>query len=34
MKFSVLLAAMGLASAPAFAQTGATPVDGDWIGKG
>jgi hypothetical protein len=25
---------MGMACSPAFAQTGASPVDGDWIGKG
>ena len=34
MKLSILLAAMSLASFPAFAQTGASQVDGDWIGKG
>jgi hypothetical protein len=34
MKLGILLAAMSLASVSAFAQTGATPVDGDWIGKG
>lgn len=34
MKLSILFAAIGLAGTPAFAQTGATPVDGDWIGKG
>jgi hypothetical protein len=34
MKLSILLAAIGLAATPAFAQTGAAPVDGDWIGKG
>lgn len=34
MKLSILLAACGLAVTPAFAQDGAAPVDGDWIGKG
>ena len=34
MRLSVLLAAITLSGTPAFAQTGATPVDGDWIGKG
>ena len=34
MRLSVLLAAISLTGTPAFAQTGAAPVDGDWIGKG
>jgi hypothetical protein len=34
MKLNVLLAAISLAATPALAQTGASPVDGDWIGKG
>jgi hypothetical protein len=34
MKRHLLLAAMSLMCGPAFAQTGAGMVDGDWIGKG
>jgi hypothetical protein len=34
MKLGFLFAAMCLASGSAFAQTGATSVNGDWIGKG
>jgi hypothetical protein len=34
MKLSVLLAAVSLFATPAFAQSGASPIDGDWIGKG
>ena len=34
MKLSVLLVAISLTGTPALAQTGAAPVDGDWIGKG
>ena len=34
MKFSFLFMAMSVACGPAFGDTGASPVDGDWIGKG
>jgi hypothetical protein len=34
MKRHFLIAAMSLMCGPAFAQTGASLVDGDWIGKG
>jgi hypothetical protein len=34
MKRHLLLATLSLMGAPAFAQTGAGLVDGDWIGKG
>src|SRR4051812_38180835 len=34
MKLSVLLVAISMAGDPALAQTGASLVDGDWVGKG
>ena len=34
MRLGFLFAAMCMASGSAFAQTGATLVNGDWVGKG
>jgi hypothetical protein len=34
MKLTILLVVISFGATPALAQTGASPVDGDWIGKG